>query len=273
MGNFSGTVTFITGASSGIGAALAREVAQQGGNVVLTARRLDRLESLATEIEEMGRRALAVGCDVTSDDDLEQAVAKTIEMFGRIDYVIANAGFAVAGRFENLTIDDHRRQFETNVFGVLRTIQATCQHLIKSRGCLAIVGTVNSYMGLPLLSSYAMSKFAMHGLADSLRYELRPHGVSVIFIVPGFIETELRRVNRQGIYQPDAKDRIPRWLRLPAGKAARQIAKALLRRKREKIITFHAIAAVFLQRHIPGLVYMLVSRFGLKSRRSGNGKL
>ncbi|MBN2516776.1 MAG: SDR family oxidoreductase [Deltaproteobacteria bacterium] len=267
MGNFSGTVTFITGASSGLGAALAREVAQQGGNVVLTARRQDRLESLATEIEKMDRRALAVACDVTQDGDLEQAVAKAIEMFGRIDYVVANAGFGVAGRFENLTMDDHRRQFETNVFGVLRTIQTTLQYLITSRGCLAIIGTVNSYMGLPRLSSYAMSKFAMHGLADSLRYELRPHGVSVVFIVPGFIETELRQVNRQGEYQPDAKDRIPRWLRLSAGKAARQIAKALFKRKREKIITFHAVAAVFLQRHVPGLVYMLISRFGMKSRR------
>jgi short-subunit dehydrogenase len=267
MGDFSGTVTFITGASSGIGAALAREVAQQGGDVILTARRRDRLESLATEIEEMGRRALAVECDVTRDDDLELAVAKVIEMFGRIDYVVANAGFGVAGRFEKLTMDDHRRQFETNLFGVLRTIQATWEPLIKSRGCLALIGSVNSYLAMPRLSSYSMSKFAVHGLADSLRHELRPHGVSVIFIVPGFIETELRQVNRQGVYQPEVKDRIPKWLRLPAGKAARQIARALLRRKREKIITFHAVVAVFLQRHVPGLVYMLMSRFGTKGRR------
>jgi short-subunit dehydrogenase len=267
VGNFSGTVTFITGASSGIGAALAREVARQGGDVILTARRRDRLESLATEIEEMGRRALAVECNVTRDGDLEQAVAQAIEMFGRIDYVVANAGFGVAGRFENLTMDDHRRQFETNLFGVLRTVQAPSEHLIRSQGCLAIVGSVNSYVGQPRLSSYSMSKFAVHGLADSLRHELRPQGVGVVFIVPGFIETELRQVNRQGVYRPEAKDRIPKWLRLPAGKAARQIARALLRRKREKIITVHAVAAVFLQRHVPGLVYMLMSRFGTKGRR------
>jgi short-subunit dehydrogenase len=267
VGNFSGTVTFITGASSGIGAALAREVAQQGGDVILTARRRDRLESLATEIEEMGQRALAVGCDVTRDGDLEQAVAQAIEIFGRIDYVVANAGFGVAGRFEKLTMDDHRRQFETNLFGVIRTVQVTWEHLIRSRGCLAIVGTVNSYLALPRLSSYSMSKFALHGLADSLRHELRPHGVSVIFIVPGFIETELRQVNRQGVYRPEAKDRVPKWLRLPAGKAARQIARALLRRRREKIITFHAVVTVFLQRHVPGLVFLLMSRFEAKGRR------
>jgi len=267
MGSFSGTVTFITGASSGIGKALAREVAQQGGDVVLTARRQDRLESIAAEIEAMGQRALAIGCDVTRDGNLEQAVMQAVEKFSRIDYVVANAGFGVAGRFDNLTMDDHRRQFETNVFGVLRTIQATRQCLIISRGCLAIVGSVNSYIGQSRLSSYTMSKFAIHGLADSLRHELRPHGVGVVFIVPGFIETELRQVNRQGVYQPEAKDRIPQWLRLPAGKAARQIARSLLRRKREKIITFHAVVAVFLQRHVPGLVYTLMSRFGTKGRR------
>ena len=98
---FSGTVTFITGASSGIGAALAREIALQGGDLALAARREERLLELSEEIRGVGRRALALKCDVTRDGDLEEAAAKTREEFGRIDYVIANAGFGVIGKWKN----------------------------------------------------------------------------------------------------------------------------------------------------------------------------
>ena len=268
MGRFSGTVTFITGASSGIGAALAREVANQGGDVVLTARRQERLESLAAEIKETGRRALTVTCDVTRNGDLEQAVGKAQEEFGRIDYVIANAGFGVAGRIEKLTMEDFRRQFETNVFGVLRTVQATREHLIASRGCLAIIGSVNGYIATPRLSAYSMSKFAVHALADTLRHEFRPYGVSVVLIAPGFVETEIRQIDKQGVYHPDVRDRIPTWLRTTPEKAARQIAHAVHRRKHEKVITFHAKIGVFLQRHCPKFVFMLISRFGTRGRQN-----
>ena len=264
MVRFSDTVTFITGASSGIGAALALEVARQGGDVVLLARRQERLQKLAREIESMGRRALAVPCDVTRDGDIEQAAEKTIDQFGRVDYVVANAGFGVAGRFEKLTIEDFRRQFETNVFGVLRTIYATKEHLIASRGCIGIIGSVNGYIATPRLSAYTMSKFAIHGLSESLRYEFKPYGVGVVLIVPGFVRTEIRQVDKWGIYHPEIKDRIPAWLQISPEETARQIAWAIYRRRREKIITSNGKITVFLQRHCPKLISAIVSRMGVK---------
>jgi short-subunit dehydrogenase len=99
-----------------------------------------------------------------------------------------------------------------------------------------------------------MSKFAIHGLAESLWYEFRPHRVGVVLIVPGFIETESRQVDKMGVYHPEMKDSVPPWLRMPAEKAARQIADAIYRRKRIKVITGHGVVAVFLQRHFPGLL-------------------
>jgi short-subunit dehydrogenase len=254
MKRFNATVTLITGASSGIGAALALEIARQGGDVVLVARRKERLQKLVHEIESTGRRALAIQADVANDGDLELAVKKTNAEFARIDYVVANAGFGVAGRFERLTIEDFRRQFETNVFGVLRTIYATRENLIASRGCIGIIGSVNGYIATPRLSAYVMSKFAVHGLADSLQYEFRPHGVAVVLIVPGFIETEIRQVDKMGVYHPEMKDSVPPWLRMPAEKAARQMADALYRRKQVMVITGHGKIAVLFQRHCPGLL-------------------
>ncbi len=265
-GRFSGTVTFITGASSGIGAALAREIARQGGDVALTARREDRLQAVASEIQGMGRRALALKGDVTLDGDMERAAAKTRETFGRIDYVIANAGFGVIGRLERLTLDDFRRQFETNVFGVLRTVQALREDLIASSGCLAIIGSINGYIAQPGLSAYAMSKFSVHALAEALRHEFRPQGVGVVLIVPGYIDSEIRRVDNRGVYHPGAPDKVPAWLRMSADQAARRIAAALYKRQRIKVITILGKTTVFLQRHVPALISPIISRLGLPGK-------
>jgi short-subunit dehydrogenase len=266
-GRFSGTVTFITGASSGIGAALAREISRQGGDLALAARREERLQNLSEEIRGMGRRALVLTCDVTSDGDMEKAAARTREEFGRIDYVIANAGFGVIGKFEKLSLEDYRRQFETNVFGVLRTVKATRGDLIGSSGCLAIIGSVNSYIAQPGLSAYAMSKFALLGLADSLRYELRAQGVGVVHIAPGFIDTEIRKVDNQGVYHPEARDLVPARLRMPAEKAARQIADAIFKRQNNRVITGLGKVSVFLQRHFPVFISFFVSRIELQGKK------
>jgi short-subunit dehydrogenase len=265
MAGLSGSVTFITGASSGIGAAVAREAARRGADVVLTARREERLRNLSSEIEAMGRSALAVRCDVTRDGDLEAAVSRARDAFGRIDHVIANAGFGVVGPFSKLGLDDYRRQFETNVFGVLRTVAATREELIATRGCLAIIGSVNGFVAFPRSAPYSMSKFAVHALASSLWFELRPHGVGVVLVAPGFVESEIRQVDNRGVHHPHAREHISRWMLGSKEKAARRIVRAVRRRRRLLVITHHARIAIFLQRHFPRLLSTLLYAFS--SRR------
>lgn len=264
MKRFDGTITLITGASSGIGAALGREIAGRGGDVVLTARRKDRLHDLAREVKAVGQRALAIQADVANDGDIELAVKKTVGEWGRIDYVVANAGFGVAGRFENLSIEDFRRQFETNVFGVLRTLYATRESLIASRGCLCIIGSVNGYLATSNLSPYVMSKFAVHGFAASLRDELNPCGVGVVLIVPGAVRTEIRQVDKMGIYHPEARDRVPAWMMIKPEEAATQIADAMYKRKSIEVISGHGKLLVFFQRHCPELLYAVLHFFKKK---------
>jgi short-subunit dehydrogenase len=266
VASFTSQIVVITGASSGIGAALAREFARQGADVVLVARRRDRLIALAAEIERAGRRALALTADVTLDGDLERVVSETRAAFGRLDVVVANAGFGVVGPVERLTLDDYRRQFETNVFGVLRTVRAALTDLKASRGQLVIIGSVTGYIATPGSSPYAMSKFAVRALAEALGHELAPAGVSVTLVSPGFVESEIRRVDNDGRFQPAVAEPIPAWLIVPAERAARSTVRAVARRRREIVITVHGKVAVFMQRHAPRLVAAVVRAFGIRSR-------
>lgn len=251
---------FITGGSSGIGAALGQELAARGHRVVLASRDLVRLQAVRDAICQQGGWAALVRCDVTDDASLAHAVYLALDRLGGLDVVVANAGFGVVGPVEALVLDDFRRQFETNVFGVLRTVKAALPALKASRGTVVLMGSVSGYLAVPGSAPYCMSKFAVRALAECLRGELRPYGVGVVLISPGFVESNIRRVDNQGVFHPESPDPVPSWLIMPAGKAARKMARAIARRKPELVLTGHGKLAVFLSRHFPRLTRWLASR-------------
>ncbi|HKE19367.1 MAG TPA: SDR family oxidoreductase [Kofleriaceae bacterium] len=248
-------VILITGASSGIGEALALEVGSRGARVALLARRVERLEGVAEQIRRSGGEALVLAADVTRDGDIEAAVAKTVARYGRLDVAVANAGFGVNGPLARLELDDYRRQMETNFFGVLRTVYATVEELKATRGVLAVIGSVSAYVGLPATSAYAASKFAVRGLAESITDELRPSGVAVVQINPGFIGTEIRSLDNHGRLT-GAADPVPAWMVMPRATAARRIARAIRSRRRELVLTGHGKAGVLVARHAPWLLHV-----------------
>jgi short-subunit dehydrogenase len=241
----------ITGASSGIGAALARELAREGAKLVLMARRRERLDTLCAELAAAGAQAVAHVGDVTKRADLDAAVALAVERYGRLDMAVANAGFGVVGPLEKLGVEDYRRQFETNVFGVLETVKACLPAIRKTSGRLVLIGSVAGYIAAPNASPYAMSKFAIRALAQALGPELEPHGVTVTLISPGFVESEIRQVDNRGAHHAHAKDPLPSWLPMRSDVAAKKIVAAAYRRRREAIITLHGKVLVWVQRFAP----------------------
>ncbi len=246
-------VVLITGASSGIGSALAAEYAARGARVALVARRTDRLEELARTLG--ADRALGVQADVCKDGELERAVGEVLAKFGRLDVVVANAGFSVSGRTESLTLDDYRRQFETNVFGMLRTVYASLDAIKETRGAYALVGSVSGFVSVPGYTAYSMSKYAVRAFAEALTLELAPYGVSVTHVAPGFVESEIRSVDKQGLWRADRKDPVPPWIIVPKAKAAREIADAIDARRAEAIISHHGRLLATLARHAQPLMY------------------
>lgn len=266
MGRFDAKVFFITGASAGIGEALARELCNEGAKVAITARRADRLHVLAQELDPEGRRVRAYTADVTKDGEIERAVEAARKDLGPIDGVIANAGMSVPGNFQDLSLADYRRQMETNVFGVLRTIYACLDDVERSRGYVTIIDSINGYIAIPGVSAYVMSKFALRGFAEGVNIELKEKGVSLTLICPGFVHSEIRRIDRAGRFRPEVKDFVPSWIIYPTEKAARKIVTAIYRRRRELIFPLHGKVLVFLARHLSGALYGILKLAGVSGR-------
>ena len=240
-------VALVTGASSGIGEALAEELASRGFRVAAVARRRDRLAALVARIEGRGGEAIAVEADVSHDRDLDGAVASILARWDRIDVAIANAGIGEPGLFERQNVDDFRRVLDTNVLGVVRTAHAVLPALTATRGSFAAVGSVSSYLASPGTSAYTASKHAVRGLCATLAAEWAARGVSVTHVAPGFVESEIRTGGTR-------TDPVPAWLVMPREEAARQIATAVLDRRDEIVVTGHGKVAVSLARHVPALV-------------------
>jgi short-subunit dehydrogenase len=152
------------------------------------------------------------------------------------------------------------------VFGVLRTIYAGLPSLRRSGGRLVILGSVSGHVALPGSSPYAMSKFAVRALAESVDGELRPGGVSVTLVSAGFVDTEIHQVDNQGRRHPEMQPRAPALVRLSAERAARQIVRAVARRRREVIVTWLGKVTVFVRRHLPAVYGWAVRSFKLRAR-------
>jgi len=252
---YRGKSVLITGSSSGIGEELAWQLAQLGARLTLTARRRELLDRLAQRVAATGKTVpLVVEADVTRDGDLERAVSETLAAYSNLDVVIANAGFGVVGPIRKLSLDDYRRQFETNVFGVLRTLYAALPALEKSRGHLAIMGSVSGWAASPGASPYSMSKFAVRSLANAVTPELRTSGIKVTLISPGFVASNIRRIDNRGTLHAAAKDPIPEWLIMPTDKACRQMLRAVARGQREVVVTGHGKVLVALERFTPWII-------------------
>ena len=260
MGRFDGQVVWITGGGTGIGLACAVEFARQGGRVAVSGRRVDKLANAVAAIEATGAEAAAVACDVTDPEACERAVAEILERWGRLDVCVANAGYAAAGYVGKMPLSQWRAQYETNVFGVLHTLYAALDELKKNRGRAVIVSSVAGYVSAPKIGAYASTKHAVRAIGSTMALELRKFGASCTVVCPGYVKSDIARVDNSGQLDPTRSgEQSP--MAVPADRAARQIVAATAKRKVVAGITGHGRVLILLERWFPGLVRLLVARF------------
>jgi short-subunit dehydrogenase len=259
---FKNKIIWITGASSGLGKYMAYEFAKQGAKIALSARRKDKLEEVLAEVNAIGEEGLIVPCDVMEEEAQQHAVEQIIKHFGGIDVAIANAGFGVYGKIEHLTTKEWRRQMDGNVTGLALTAKYALPHLKKSKGRLVLIGSVAAYVPNPNTGAYGASKAAVRSIGQTLQLELRGTGVSCTVIHPGFVDSDITRVDNDGVFHPENKDPRPKNLMWPTDKAAKVIVKAIGKRKKSFVFTGHGKIIAFTGQHFPGMARWMIGKMG-----------
>jgi NADP-dependent 3-hydroxy acid dehydrogenase YdfG len=259
-------VAWITGAGSGIGRALALELAGRGYRLALSGRRAERLREVATTIESGGAEALVLPCDVREQQQQEHAVEALLRRWGRLDIAIANAGFSIGGRLETLTADDWFRQLDTNVVGAALTARASLPALRERRGRLALVGSASAFFAAPGHAPYHASKYALRAIGRTLATELAGSGVSCTTVHPGFVESDIQKTDQHGVYDPRLPDTRPRYLMWPNERAARAIVDAIAARRRELVFTGHGRLIAFIGSHWPSLAHFVMTRGAMREQ-------
>lgn len=190
--NMSGKVVVITGASSGIGEATARLLSAAGAYVVLGARRLDKLTALADKITAAGGKAEVVQTDVSNRQDVEALVGKAVEVFGRIDVLINNAGIMPNSRLDQLQVDDWERAIDINLKGTLYGIAAALPFMKQQKsGHVINVSSTSGHRVRPTSAVYSATKFAVRAISEGLRMEMTPYNIRSTIISPGPVDTDL----------------------------------------------------------------------------------
>ena len=271
-----GLRVFITGASSGLGAALAREHAGCGHRLALLARREGRLRELERDCRALGAaEVLVLVGDVGNAGSVAQAVGRALSAWGGLDTVYANAGYSETGPLETLALARWRRQMRVNVEGVLITAQASLPALRESGGRLAVVGSVAGLVSTAHSGAYAASKAALRSLAQILDLESRPDGVSVTHVAPGFFNSEIRLKGPAGRSDPKAREYVPGFLLGDVTQVAKSVKRAVERRQRECVVPGHAKMLWICARWAPGWTHELLrklSQVRLKQRRMIQGR-
>jgi len=254
-------VVIITGASKGIGAELARQLASRGAILALAARDRPALEQVAAECVARGARAEIFVTDVAVEDDCRKLVERTVAAFGRIDTLVNNAGATMWARFEDIRdMAILARIMQVNYMGAVYCTHYALPHLRASRGRLVGISSLAGRTGVPTRSGYAASKHAMTGFFDTLRIELADSGVAVTMIYPGFVSTGIRENATGPDGKPIAVSPVREGEVMTVEECARITLDAIEARKREVVMTARGKLGLVLKIFAPSLIDRIARR-------------
>jgi len=255
----SSRVFIITGASEGIGAELALQLAAGGHCLVLAARNEEALRSVAARCQHNGSKAIAVRTDVAVEDDCRRLVERALQAFGRIDVLVNNAGLSMHATFDEITDwSTYERLWRVNCMGTVHCTRFAWPHLKaapgKRGGQVVGINSLAGRTGVPGRTTYCASKFAQAGFLEALRIEAAEHGIAVTVVYPGVVATETRRKGLNGRGEPAGASRLDESRAMPVDECARQIVRAIEGRRRELVMTARGRFGLWLKLVAPGRV-------------------
>ena len=251
-------VVVITGASSGIGKALAFTFAAKGSPVFLGARSTDKLENIVHEIRAAGGKAAFSSLDVTRKTDCENFIKKAKETFGKIDVLINNAGISMRALFADTTPEVLKEVMDVNFWGTVYCTKYALPYLLETKGTVVAVSSVAGIKGLPGRTGYSASKFAIHGFMESLRIENLKTGLHVLMAYPGFTASNIRNTALTADGSQQGKSPIEEGKIMPAEEVAEHIYRAVKKRKKSMVLTTEGKLTVFLSKFFTGFLDKLV---------------
>ena len=260
---FASKVVLVTGASSGIGAELARQFAAAGARLALVARDVARLEEIAGQCRALGGEALVVPADVSDEASCRSAIATTVENFGALDILVNNAGLGSRGLFEDITdFSIFEKLMRVNYLGSVWCTAYALPHLKRSRGIVVAISSLAGLAGVPGRSAYGATKHAMAGFFDSLRVELKDSGVHVLVVYPGFVFSEIntRALAPDGQPFGDRAYKRKKSETMETDECCRLILGAVARRDRELVMTWRGKVGRMLKLISPALVDRMARR-------------
>lgn len=251
---FRDKVVVITGASSGIGEATAREFAKNGSRVVLAARSEERLSRIVNEIREAKGEAIYITTDVSIEEDCKNLIAGTIAAYGTVDILVNNAGLSMRASFTDVDLSVLHRLMNVNFWGTVYCTKYALPYLIEGKGSLVGVSSVAGFHGLPGRTGYSASKFAIHGFLETIRIENLKKGLHVMIIAPGFTTTDIRRHALLANGSEQGESPRDEHKLMPPEYVARWVLKGIRKKKRNKLLTWDGRLTALFQRIIPGFV-------------------
>lgn len=257
--NLKDKVIVITGASSGIGKALAHEFAGRGANLVLGARQYVTLCEISQQLETQYKiKAVAVQCDVSIETDCEYLIKQSVTTFGRIDVLVNNAGISMRALFKDADLNVLKTLMDVNFWGTVYCTKYAMPALLQSKGTVVGVSSIAGYKGLPGRTGYSASKFAMNGFLDALRVENLHTGVHVLTACPGFTASNIRNtaLNKEGKQQGESS--LNEQKMMTAEEVAKIIADGVANRSRTLIMTGQGKLTVTLSKFLPSWLDKLV---------------
>lgn len=244
-------VVVITGASSGIGMACAKEFITRGAQVMLAARNIDALNNLAEELKQKGASVEVCCTDVSNDEDCKRLIEETILKFGRIDVLINNAGLSMRASFHEVELSVLHRLMDVNFWGAIYCTKYALPHLLQTKGSVVGVSSVAGLHGLPGRTGYSSSKYALQGFLDTLRIETLKKGLHVMTAIPGFTASNVRlsALTADGSQQGETPRNEERMM--TAEEVAKRIANGIERRKRTLYMTYEGKLTPILKLFFP----------------------